>query len=325
MKKEELKKKVEFISKADNQTKLMVYVTTSKTEPQLFNIEESDLPDLQAMITRTLSSIMLNDDKGELEKYSISVKRGEDMYIYDLSDDYTNEMDNLKTLTGIIKPELFDASVTPIEEINGVYYVLKSDSGEVLSAYKQISALDKTYARSMFLLFGKHNSMFSRQKANMLKLTPSIQMVKIGEDIILLDIKKLEKSLHLDEILKKETTRNIKAISSKLIVNDNFLRKACERPMYSKKLGHALSVSKVVKKLDNGDLTENRIIEFAEKESKVQFHFNKSHTKFELKSRAEAERFIKLMDDDFLHSALTDEDYDSSDKDIIEKEKGKKK
>lgn len=318
MKKEELKKRAEFISKDDSLLKLMVYVTTAKTEPQLFNIEDSDLTDLQAMITKTMSSIMLKDDKGEIENYSISVKRGEDMYIYDLTDDYTKEMNNLNAvIDNITPPELFDTSVTPIEEINGLYYVLKADSGEVLSAYKQISTLDKTYARSIFLFFGKHNRMFSRQKANMLKVTPSIQMVKIGDDIILLDINKLEKTLHLDEILKKETTRNIKAISSKLIINENYLHKACERPMYSKKLGHALFMSKVVKKLEDGDLTEARIIEFAEKESKVQFHFNKSHTKFELKSRAEAERFIKLIDDDFLHSSLTDEDYDSSDKEIL--------
>lgn len=126
---------------------------------------------------------------------------------------------------------------------------------------------------------------------------------------------KLETPLHLDAILQKETERDVKTLGKGLIINDEKLIKVCQKPKLCKKLRHALKESKVVKKLADRSLDGKMIIDFVKNKTNLKFHFNRGGTKFELKSEAEAVRFIKLMDDDYLLSELTGEKYDSDVKD----------
>ena len=75
-----------------------------------------------------------------------------------------------------------------------------------------------------------------------------------------------------------------------------------------------MTLSKVaIKNISNAD-----IITFAKTARlDLKFHFNRANDKFEIKSKAEAIRFIKLLDDDYLWSELTKEDYDSPEKDPL--------
>jgi hypothetical protein len=55
------------------------------------------------------------------------------------------------------------------------------------------------------------------------------------------------------------------------------------------------------------------IIDFAQrKNAKLNMSFNGNQ--FDLTNKAEARRFIKLIDDDYLTSGLTQEDYDANQK-----------
>lgn len=152
----------------------------------------------------------------------------------------------------------------------------------------------------------------------MLKVTPTFQMLQIDGSIIITDIGKLEKPLHLDAILERETVRDVTTISGTIAMNTTHLLNVCKKPKLCKKLRHALQKSKVVKKLEDGTLTGAQIVIFVETKTKLKFKYNHAKTKFQLGTDAEAERFIKLMDDDYLMSELTGEKYDSPDKDAME-------
>ena len=69
---------------------------------------------------------------------------------------------------------------------------------------------------------------------------------------------------------------------------------------------------------EEGLLTSNQIIRFAKEKTNLRFTYNVEETKFELKNDAEAIRFIKLMDDDYLLSELTGTKYDANDKNSIQ-------
>ncbi len=90
----------------------------------------------------------------------------------------------------------------------------------------------------------------------------------------------------------------------------------CQQPKYCKKLRHALKKSTVVKKIEDGSLDVRKIIDFVKKNTSLKFHYKDD--KFDLKSDAEAIRFIKLMDDDYLLSELTGVKYDSDIKDPMQ-------
>lgn len=316
MTKEQLHQNLQFLSVEQIVKNLTVYVTTPSTGLQLFNIEEEHLPDLLQMFIQSIVDTLVRDEAYTLEEYSTSLKRVDAYYRYDLAEETrTEEMRRMSEVLGLDDSNLFDSNATPIETINGLYAVIRGNRGQNVVVYKNITAVDKTYAGRNFMIFGTSPTQFSRQSKSMLRITPSIHMLSIGDDIILIDMKKMETRLHLDNILKREIDRDIAVISSKnIIINDVQLKKACESPTMCKKLRHALTHSNVAKKnISNAD-----IIAFAQTERLgLKFHFNRAKDRFEIKSKAEAVRFIKLLDDDFLWSELTKVDYDSENKDPL--------
>ena len=314
MTKEELKQKLQFLSVEQIEKRISIYVTTQDTGLQLFNIKEEDKPDLLKMFIDEIQSKLINDDNYLLEDYSTSLKREDVLHLYDLPN-YTDEMNCCLNVLELDNPDNFNAKITPVENINGMYVVIRGNIGQNIVLYKYILTIDKTYTRSSFLFFGKDDELFERQKETLLRITPSFHLIYIADRIILTDMKKLESTLHLDAILKRETEQHISSIKGRnLIASDNYLRKACESPNMCKKLRHALTKGKVVlKSISNTD-----IVSFAEKKkNKLKLHVNASKDRFDLRSKAEAVRFIKLMDDDYLYSELTKEDYDSNNKDSM--------
>lgn len=314
MTKEELKQKLQFLSVEQIEKKISIFVTTQDTGLQLFNIKEEDKPDLLKMFIDEIQSKLINDDNYSLEDYSTSLKREDVLHLYDLPN-YTDEMNNCRNVLELDNPDNFNSKITPVVIINGMYVVIRGNVGQNIVLYKYILTIDKTYTRSSFLFFGKDDELFERQKETLLRITPSFHMMYVAGEIILTDMKKLESTLHLDAILKRETEQHISRIKGRnLITNDNYLRKACESPNMCKKLRHALTKGKVVlKSISNAD-----IVSFAEKKkNKLKLHVNSSKDRFDLRSKAEAVRFIKLMDDDYLYSELTKEDYDSNNKDSM--------
>lgn len=315
MTREELQQKLQFIQDDRITKHLAVYVTTQMTELQLFNIKNDDMGELLDMFIDSVKEKLIDDVHYSIEEYSTTVLRENAIYRYDLPAEHrTTEMNRMQEVIGIQAPEYFDTRETPIENITGIYALIKGNEGQNVVVYKHITAVDKTYARSSFLFF-KDNDMFQRQKENLLRISPVIHIVMVDNEILLLDMKKLETALRLKDILAREAERDIQAVMDKrLVTNNQHLKKVCEKTSMCKKLRHALIQSKVIL---NG-IDNRRIIEFAEsKREKLKFHFNEAKDAFDIKSKAEAERFIKLLDDDFLRSELTQEDYDSYDKESL--------
>ena len=314
MTREELQQKLQFIQDEQITKNLSVFVTTQTTGLQLFNIRDGDMGDLLNMFVDSIKQKLIDDDQYSIVDYSTTVLRDNVIYRYDLPENRTIEMNRMSEVLDILDPEKFNANETPIESITGLYVVIRGEMNQNIVLYKYITAVDKTYARSSFLFF-KDNDMFKRQKENLLRISPVIYMIMVKNEILLLDMKKLESALGLKNILAREAERDIQSVMDKgLVTNNQHLMKICEKTSMCKKLRHALTQSKVIL---NG-IDNRRIIKFAEsKREKLKFNFNEAKNAFDIRSKAEAERFIKLLDDDFLRSELTQEEYDSYDKESL--------
>jgi len=316
MDKNELFQRLDFIKNDTIEKSISFYVSVRKGEVLLFNIKDKDLPELRDAFVEYLTDNVISHINYNVEKYSNTSARENAFYWYDLKDKFTDEMDLLGKIVGQVNPQLFSTSKHQIEKITGLYIKIKGATDEqIVTLYKSITIADKTFVNTSPWYRGVIDDQFERQTKNMLRITAGAQMLRVGEEIILLDMKKLERSLNLDAILKKESEQYVEKVKAlKLIENTTCLSEACKKPSLSKKLIHALTEGQVIKK----GLTTDDIIKFASKNQKLKFKFNKGGTKLRIDSKAAAERFIKLMDDDYLLSALTNEEYDSIDKNHLE-------
>ena len=78
-----------------------------------------------------------------------------------------------------------------------------------------------------------------------------------------------------------------------------------------KKLNHALFESKTK------DLSKDAIINYIKEDNKLRFKINEKGDMLLLDTKAASERFIKLLDDDYLYSKMTNTEYDSVQKDVF--------
>lgn len=311
---EELKTALGFIDDEAVLKSITLYVT-SPDGLQLFNMVEDDIKELLPIYTSLLHSKIIDCEGLSIGDYSISSVRENMIYRYDLQEEHrTQEMANMAIAGTEENPSYFSVSSESLEKINGIYVVI-NDAEHRIVLYKQISPVDKTYGRSTYW-FGlkSDNSMFERKKESMLRLTPGIQMLYADGEIILVEMTRLESALGLDAILQKEAQATYQSVEAKNIAVDiSLVKEVCQQPSMLKKLRHALTESKV------NDIPNEDVIRFAASQPKLNFKFNDDNTRFDLSTKAAARRFIKLLDDDYLFSNLTKEDYDSEQKGILVK------
>ena len=308
---EELHEKLSFLYNENVETHISFYATTPTTSLCLFNIENQFLDELKDLFIKEIKEVTENQSPNfTLENYSSSTKQLDAIFQYDLQDDLRPEMQLMKDVQAIIEPNLFVINPeNSIDQVNGLYIVIRS-ANHVISLYKHIFGVDKIYAQKSCLLVHS-NEQFVKQQESMLRISPTFQMLCVDDDIIMTDIQKLERIMDLKAVLTNAASQHIATIvnAKQLVTRSDLLEKVSNEPTMAKKLIHAVTFGKVFLK----NISNAAIIAFAQrKNAKLNMSFNGNQ--FDLTNKAEARRFIKLIDDDYLTSGLTQEDYDANQK-----------
>ena len=308
---EQLQEKLKFLYDDDVRKDISIYATTPTTGLRLFNIENQFLDELKVAFIEEIKAVTDNpSDNFTLENYSSSTKRLDAIYLYDISDQLKPEMQSLKDVKESV--DLDNFVVNPensIDQVNGLYIVIKSDE-HVISLYKHIFGVDKIYAQRNLFIVRSHDQ-FVKQTESMLRISSSFQMLCVDDEIIMTDIQKLERIMDLKEVLTNRAAEHIaKIVNERQLVKDSVqLERVSKEPTMAKKLIHAVTVGKVFLK----NISNAVIIAFAQKKG-AKLNMSYQGNQFDLTNKAEARRFIKLIDDDYLTSELTKEDYDANQK-----------
>ena len=308
---EELHEKLSFLYKENVETHISFYATTPTASLCLFNIEDQFLDELKEMFIEEIKLVTDNQSPNfTLENYSSSTKQLDAIFQYDLQDDLRPEMQLMKDVQAIIEPNLFVINPeNSIDQVNGLYIVIRS-ANHVISLYKHIFGVDKIYAQKNWFLVHS-NEQFVKQQESMLRISPTFQMLCVDDDIIMTDIQKLERIMDLKAVLTNAAAQHIATIvnAKQLVTRSDLLEEVSNEPTMAKKLIHAVTVGKVFLK----NISNAVIIAFAQKKG-AKLNMSYQGNQFDLTNKAEARRFIKLIDDDYLTSELTKEDYDANQK-----------
>ncbi|MBR5443417.1 MAG: DUF4868 domain-containing protein [Paludibacteraceae bacterium] len=308
---DQLREKLAFLYDEDIRKDISIFATTPAIELHLFNIENQFLDELKAAFIDEINAVTNNpSDTFTLENYSSSTKQLDAIYLYDIPDQLKPEMQSLKDVKEMVNPDNFVIHLeNSIDQVNGLYIVIKSNE-HVISLYKHIFGVDKIYAQRNLFIVRSHDQ-FVKQTESMLRISSSFQMLCVDDEIIMTDIQKLERIMDLKEVLTNRAAEHIATIvNQRQLVKDSVqLERVSKEPTMAKKLIHALTDGKVFSQ----NISNAEIIAFARsKGAKLNMSFEGNQ--FDLKNKIEAKRFIKLIDDDYLTSELTREDYDANQK-----------
>lgn len=252
---------------------------------------------------------------------STADERKYDILEFDI--DLVSPLEELKKLVESPDKETYSHKKDKNMKLDGYIFIMGNDKTKI-SFYKEHYPMD-SISRDTYTIIGRDDSRFVQvPEDEVYKLNNKIDFLQLDDTLYVLNPQVMETNFKIHNILKAKAFFVIGDINKgKVLENPEFINQIInEKAAFARKVLRVNKESAVIK------LPFKDIKRFVEKHPHLngKLKFNKRETKFALHTKTSALLFIKLMDDDFLKSELTQLLYDSITKDAInlEKEESKK-
>ena len=317
MNKQELNEALAFINAPEGELQIIIYANISgANEPRRLDIKEEDLTELRKLFVASIESSIISKEDHTVLPLSSADERGNCFYQYDL--EVPEGLKRLETIIGNDNLSNFSLSDNQFSNIESLIIVLADTENEI-SLFKKLSTVE-VIGRGGFMLW-KSNQRFERFKDQLLRISSSFQALKVGGEIIIIDLDAIEKEFGFHEVIIKEATKSLSVIEEKeLVDNIDSLKELVSDVRFARKLTKVARNSPVIRL----GIPNESIIAFAKNHplTKKKMKYNDSQTKFHLDTKVSKNLLIKILNDDLLTSELTKLYYDSLAKDdiIVEEE-----
>ncbi|PIK19580.1 anti-phage protein KwaB [Prevotella intermedia] len=317
MNKQELNEALAFINAPEGELQIIIYANISGVnEPKRLDIKEEDLTELRKLFVASIESSIISKEDHTVLPLSSADERGNCFYQYDL--EVPEGLKRLETIIGNDNLSNFSLSDNQFSNIESLIIVLADTKNEI-SLFKKLSTVE-VIGRGGFMLW-KSNQRFERFKDQLLRISSSFQALRVGGEIIIIDLDAIEKEFGFHEVIIKEATKSLSVIEEKeLVDNIDSLKELVGDVRFARKLTKVARNSPVIRL----GIPNESIITFAKNHplTKKKMKYNDSQTKFHLDTKVSKNLLIKILNDDLLTSELTKLYYDSLAKDdiIVEEE-----
>jgi Domain of unknown function (DUF4868) len=315
MNKIELNSALGFVNAPQGELQIIFYANIEGIEqPQKLDIADADLPTLKQIFTSAIQEFIIAKDDYVVLKLSAADERGKCFYQYDL--EIPQELQLLESVVGNDNLQSFNFNTNQLSSINSLIIVLADDNNEI-TLYKKLSSVE-VIGRGGHI-FKKSNQRLEIFDDQLLRITSKFQVVRVAGELIITDLNAIEKSFGFHDVITREATVSLNAISSmQLISNIDSLQGLVSNVSFARKLTNVARNSPVIRhNIPNVD-----IIAFAKSHplTKSKMRYSEDGTQFKLDTRVSKDLLIKILNDDLLTSELTKLYYDSLAKDGIEVE-----
>lgn len=314
MNKAELNQSLEFLNNPTGELQIIMYACFEEQVTKKLDIKAEDLPPIRRLFVDSVNNAIVTQEEFTVIPLSTADERGNCFYEYDL--ELPEELQVLGTVIGNDDIETFNFNNDTFAEIDALVVVLADDNNEI-SLYKKLSSVE-VLGRGGYMLW-KSNQRLERFEEQLLRISPSFQVLQVEENTIILNLKTIEKSFGFHDVIKREATIGLEAINDMGIVsNIDTLEELIENVSFARKLTKIARNSPVIQR----SIPNVSIIAFSRTHPAIRnkMRYTPDGTQFALDTKVSKDLFIKLLNDDFLTSELTQLYYDSLAKDNIEAE-----
>lgn len=273
-------------------------------------LEQSDTTSeemLQGFCDVVAATFESYDDEIEVLKLSSADERKNGLYYYDL-DELPEEMIMMgEVIAKNVELETFHFSEDSLEEIAAFITVI-GDAEKKIVLYKQQYPISLLKRDKYMLTPVPHKNRLKKVDQDILRVDFNFQFCLIDNVYYVSDVDKMEKICSFHTLITNEAKKSIAKIAEADIVhNIEALEDELDNVTFARKLTRIYKDSKVL-----GTVSNEAIIEFTRQHSYFRKHpLCTVDDKFLLDTKKSKETFIKLMNDDFLKSMLTNSEYES--------------
>jgi len=289
MNKQELNEALAFINAPEGELQIIIYANISgANEPRRLDIKEEDLTELRKLFVASIESSIISKEDHTVLPLSSADERGNCFYQYDL--EVPEGLKRLETIIGNDNLSNFSLSDNQFSNIESLIIVLADTKNEI-SLFKKLSTVE-VIGRGGFMLW-KSNQRFERFKDQLLRISSSFQALKVGGEIIIIDLDAIEKEFGFHEVIIKEATKSLSVIEEKeLVDNIDTLKELVSDVRFARKLTKVARNSPVIRL----GIPNESIIAFAKNHplTKKKMKYNDSQTKFHLDTKVSKNLLIKI-------------------------------
>ena len=312
-------KKGEIIS--DKACSIQLYLLLKKDgqyELKLADVEDVAAPELQQLFVSNLDSTIVNNENLSIRSLSKDDETSTALYLYDY-EDYPEELSFFKEfkIEKAIKSDKFNFKDDSLSDLFAfIIYIGTMNKGVTLFKKHYPIALIK---RDSFLLgVKKSKQRFEKISGeDIIRLNDSWQLMNLNGQLYIIDLKVLVKNLGFTKLITRNAEETIEAIKDLEIVgNIEALSDEIEDNIsFARKLARIQTSSAVFQK----KVPSETIIDFSKKTPALagQFKYSESGKQIILSTKKQKVAFLRLLNDDFLHSELTAEYYAANSKDVL--------
>lgn len=249
------------------------------------------------------------DEDDIVLKLSSADDRKNGLYFYDL-DETPKEMQYMKRI--IEKKEDIGTFNFKKDKLNTIVAILivAGDAENKIVLYKRQYPVGLLSRDRYMLTPIRHENRFKKVDEDILRVDFNFQFFLWKNVVYIVDIDKMEKICSFHYIIKNEARKSVQKIEDAGILdNAEVLLDEIDNISFARKLTRVYKDSKVLGRVPN-----SRIISFTKEHSffeKNPLKINDSEDKFILDTKKSKNTFIKLLNDNFLTSELTNYDYEA--------------
>lgn len=314
MNKEQLLQAISFLFQIENPISLRLYFvvnTDNGIELKLANIEQEVTTSLLTQFKGYIRSKFTDNEELFFGNLTEADNRRNSAYYYD----FEVKPEGLFYLNAVLENQEQVHFNFKTDDLNNIkaFVILIGNEENRISIYKKHYPINYLRRDSILRIFPS-NERFEKVVTNMLSISETFEFMQIGQSLIVLSVKVLEKHFGYETIIRNKAIDNLTLIkNSGLLVDIQLLNILTNELKYAKrivKIKHDtpvlhLPVNAVILFITNHPILSKKI------------KFNADSTQIALDTKVSQEHFIKLLNDDFLKSELTHLYYDSQSKDTL--------
>lgn len=285
---------------------------------KLVDIEnQQTIPAIKTMFSDYLRNQIVENEDLSLCELSTADERCNAIYCYDY-EEYPEELGLFHNfnIEDAVHGEKFSFENDNLSKLHGyIIYLGSMEDGIVLFKKHYPISLIK---RDAFLLGAiKSEKRFKKIDGDdILRLNGSVQLMRLEDNIFVLDLKVLEQNFGFDQLIRQAAAAAIESIREIGLIEDiEVLRDAAEDISFSRKLSKVKNASPILKM----NIPKEEIVLFTKNTSVLsgKFKYSSDGNTIRLDTKKSKNAFLKLLNDSFLHSELTKLYYDAIAKDNI--------
>ncbi|MFV0562779.1 anti-phage protein KwaB [Malaciobacter mytili] len=320
MNEQELKDALQFYYDNFDEIGVSVYaILRDKENPVKLDIESDALGGLKTLFLDSVQKTVLDNDELNILNLSTSDDRVNAIYLYDV--DVPDELSCINRVISTDNLPLMNIADTTLSDVQALLIEIGNNENQVV-LYKTMAPIN-IYGRASFFL-KKSKTRLTQIDDEFLRVSPNFQLMKVNDNLFVLDLKSLEKNFGFHEVIKREATLGVTAIETMLLVeNTEVLHELIDDVKYARKFTKVVKSSPVIK----ARIPNQNIINFCKAFPRLigKIRFNQNEDKILLDTKVSKDLFIKVLMDDFLTSELTKYHYESVAKDSVDEDSNETK